>query len=260
MAVSPTLRRELAEAAAAVARAAGYASAGTIETLLDEDGRFFFLEMNTRLQVEHPVTELVTGVDLVQWQIRIARGERLTVDPEQVLHPRGHAIECRVYAEDPDKRFMPCPGRIVHVHAPGGPGVRRDSGVQAGFEVPVFYDSMISKLCSWGEDRTQAIARMRRALTEYDVRGIKTTIPFFHWMLEQPDFIEGRFDTTSLDAILATRTEPFLTLSDEWQERTVIAAALREFLRVGARSPAGASEGQAGSPWKIAARREGLRG
>ncbi|MGE3843159.1 MAG: acetyl/propionyl/methylcrotonyl-CoA carboxylase subunit alpha [Vicinamibacterales bacterium] len=258
IAVTPELRRRLAEAAASVARAAGYASAGTIETLLDEDGRFYFLEMNTRLQVEHPVTELVSGLDLVQWQIRVARGEALTIDPERTLQPNGHAIECRVYAEDPDRRFMPCPGRIVHLQAPAGPGIRRDSGVEAGFDVPVFYDSMISKLCAWGEDRPQAIARMRRALSEYDVRGIRTTIPFFQWMLEQPDFIAGHFDTTSLDRILTDRTDPFLELSRESEERTVVAAAIRELLRASSRSSDHGSTPRA-SGWALAARREALR-
>ncbi len=160
------LRRRMAEAAASVARTVGYTNAGTIEFLVDAEDRFYFLEMNTRLQVEHPVTEMVTGVDLVQWQIRIARGERLTVSPEQALTPRGHAIECRVYAEDPDQRFMPRPGRITSLTVPGGPGIRDDSGVEAGFEVPIYYDSMISKLVAWGGDprggATTHVARPRR--------------------------------------------------------------------------------------------------
>ncbi len=148
--MSLALRQRMAEAAASVARAAGYTNAGTIEFLVDADDAFYFLEMNTRLQVEHPVTEMVTGVDLVQWQIRIARGERLTVTPDEALTPRGHAIECRVYAEDPDQRFMPRPGRITSLTVPGGPGIRDDSGVEVGFEVPIYYDSMISKLVAWG--------------------------------------------------------------------------------------------------------------
>src|SRR5207253_145104 len=136
---SPALRKAMTDAAASVARAVAYTSAGTIEFLLDEDGRFYFLEMNTRLQVEHPITEMVTGVDLVHWQIRIARGERLTLDPDRLIAPTGHAIECRIYAEDPDNGFLPSPGRIVSLRQPSGPGVRDDSGVTAGLDVPIFY-------------------------------------------------------------------------------------------------------------------------
>src|SRR4029453_16469896 len=144
-----------------------------------EKGSFFFLEMNTRLQVEHPVTEMVTSLDLVRWQIRIARGERLDLDPELALTPHGHAIECRIYAEDPDQGFMPSPGVIRSLRPASGPGIRDDGGVDAGYTVPVFYDSMIAKLVAWGASRTDAIARMSRALSEYQVGGIRTTIPFF---------------------------------------------------------------------------------
>ncbi len=154
-AVTPAIRHAITAAAASVARAAGYTNAGTIEFLLDEDGRFYFLEMNTRLQVEHPITEMVTGVDLVRWQIRIARGERLDLDPERLLTPNGHAIECRIYAEDPDNNFLPSPGRIVDLRAPAGPGTRDDSGIAAGLDVPIFYDPLISKLVAWAEDRPQ---------------------------------------------------------------------------------------------------------
>ncbi len=166
LAVSPALRAKMTSAAAAVARAVGYTNAGTIEFLLDEDGHFYFLEMNTRLQVEHPITEMVTGSDLVRWQIRIARGEKIDLDPETLLRPRGHAIECRIYAEDPDNGFLPSPGRILELRTPGGPGIRDDSGVTAGLDVPIFYDPMISKLVAWADDRPLAISRMRRALSE----------------------------------------------------------------------------------------------
>ena len=199
LAITPEVRRRLTGAAAAVARQVGYTNAGTIEFLLDADGSFYFLEMNTRLQVEHPVTEMVTGVDLVEWQIRIARGERLTLDPEALLVPRGHAIECRVYAEDPDNGFLPSPGRIVRLRVPQGPGVRDDSGATEGLEVPIFYDPLVSKLVTWGDDRAHAVARMRRALREYEVVGIRTTIPFFEWVLEDADFLAARFDTTFID-------------------------------------------------------------
>jgi acetyl-CoA carboxylase biotin carboxylase subunit len=258
VAVDPALRARIAAAAAAVARAVGYTNAGTIETLLDEDGTFYFLEMNTRLQVEHPVTELVTGVDLVEWQIRIAAGEPLRIDPDHALHPRGHAVECRIYAEDPDTGFMPSPGRIQTLHAPAGPGIRRDSGVLAGFEVPIFYDSLISKLCAWGEDRPQAIARMRRALSEYDVRGIRTTIPFFQWMLASREFLDGRFDTTTLDAILATRSTPFVGVSDHLQDVAAVAIAIRAFFGASHRPAAGDGR-HPPSAWRTAARRDALR-
>src|SRR5262249_50744670 len=210
LAVAPALGGQMTAAAAAVARTVGYTNAGTIEFLLDEDGRFYFLEMNTRLQVEHPITEMVSGVDLVQWQIRIARGERLDLDPESLLTATGHAIECRIYAEDPDNRFLPSPARIVQLYAPAGPGVRDDRGATAGFDVPIFYDPLISKLVAWSENRSAAIARMRRALAEYRVLGIKTTVPFFIWLLAQPEFIEGRVHTSYLDELLQPRNgRPF---------------------------------------------------
>jgi acetyl-CoA carboxylase biotin carboxylase subunit len=261
--VAPALRRRMAEAAASVARAVGYTNAGTVECLLDESGEFYFLEMNTRLQVEHPVTEMVTGLDLVHWQIRVARGEPLTLDQERLLAPHGHAIECRIYAEDPDSKFMPSPGRIHCLHAPAGPGIRRDSGVEAGFEVPIFYDSMISKLIAWGEDRPQAIARLRRALSEYEVRGIKTTIPFFQWILSQPDFVEGRFDTTYLDRVLDERAgRPFVEQPDRAEELAVIATAVRAFLlaQKGGVNGGGNARPATGTAWRLAARRDGLRG
>jgi acetyl-CoA carboxylase biotin carboxylase subunit len=218
--------------------------------------------MNTRLQVEHPVTEMVTGTDLVQWQINIARGERLTLDPDAMLRPYGHAIECRIYAEDPDRKFMPSPGRILGLFAPAGPGIRRDSGVEAGFEVPIFYDSMISKLVAWGETRDQAIARLRRALSEYEVRGIKTTIPFFQWILATDDFKAGRFDTTYLDQVLAERAgAPFVEAPAEAEELAVLATAIRSYFRArvpeGSRARTGAARPSSG--WAQAARREALR-
>jgi acetyl-CoA carboxylase biotin carboxylase subunit len=227
VAVTRELRHALAAAAATIGRAVGYTSAGTVEFLLDGDGRFFFLEMNTRLQVEHPITEMVTGLDLVQWQIRIARGERLDLEPDALLTPNGHAIECRVYAEDPDNHFLPSPGRIVALRAPAGPGIRDDSGATAGLEVPIFYDPMISKLVAWAEDRPRAIARMRRALGEYVVAGIKTTVPFFTWLLDQPEFAGGRFHTTFLDELLASRHgRPFVEPTPEVEEVAVMAAAV----------------------------------
>ena len=260
--MSESLRCRMAAAAASVARAANYTNAGTIEFLVDADDAFYFLEMNTRLQVEHPVTEMVTGVDLVQWQIRIARGERLTVSPEQALTPRGHAIECRVYAEDPDQRFMPRPGRITSLTVPGGPGIRDDSGVEVGFEVPIYYDSMISKLVAWGGDREEARRRMLRALSEYHVGGIPTTLPFFRWMLEQPAFVRGELDTTMLDTELERRAgEPFVPVTAAHLDAALLGMASAAFLaaRRAAHAPTGSVGGPTRSGWAAAARRDALR-
>jgi acetyl-CoA carboxylase biotin carboxylase subunit len=257
LAVDPQMRRRLADAAVAVAERAGYSSAGTIEFLLDADGAFYFLEMNTRLQVEHPVTEMVTSLDLVQWQIRIAAGERLTIDPQRALTPSGHAIECRIYAEDPDEGFLPSPGLVRGLRAASGPGIRNDGGVSAGYTVPVFYDSMIAKLIAWAESRQDAITRMARALTEYEVLGVKTTIPFFIWLMGEPDFAAGRFDTTYLDRLLAVRRgESFSALSAADEARLAIAAAVDAWLRTSAVIPRGNADAGA---WKRAARQEALR-
>ena len=264
LAVTPEIRWAMTSAAAAVARSVGYTNAGTIEFLLDEDGRFYFLEMNTRIQVEHPITEMVTGVDLVRWQIRIARGERLDLDPDPLLTPVGHAGECRVYAEDPDHHFLPSPGRILHLRVPAGPGIRDDSGVTSGLDVPIFYDPMISKLVAWAEDRPAAIARMRRALHEYVVAGIRTTVPFFTWLFTQPDFLAGRFHTTYLDEILESRNgRPFVEPDAATEEVAAMAAALQAALSPAAL--ASLSSGNAGTAapsgrhWKSRARDEGLR-
>jgi acetyl-CoA carboxylase biotin carboxylase subunit len=263
LAVSPALRAAMTAAAASVAKAVGYTNAGTIEFLLDEDGRFYFLEMNTRLQVEHPITEMVTGIDLVRWQIRIARGERLDLDPERLLRPHGHAIECRIYAEDPDNNFLPSPGRIQQLRVPAGPGIRDDSGATAGLDVPIFYDPMISKLVAWAEDRPLAIARMQRALGEYLVTGIKTTVPFFSWLFAQPDFQAGRFHTTYLDEVLKARNgRPFVEPSPALEEIAAIAAALEAVMSpsaLAADPPAAHAERLSARRWRAQARAEGLR-
>jgi acetyl-CoA carboxylase biotin carboxylase subunit len=263
LAVSPSLRAAMTSAAARVAKAVGYTNAGTIEFLLDEDNRFYFLEMNTRLQVEHPITEMVTGLDLVRWQIRIARGERLDVDPGRLLQPHGHAIECRIYAEDPDNNFLPSPGRIQQLRVPAGPGIRDDSGATAGLDVPIFYDPMISKLVAWAEDRPLAVARMQRALGEYLVTGIKTTVPFFSWLLAQPDFGAGRFHTTYLDELLKERNgRPFVEPTPAAQELAAIAAALQAAMSpstIGAAPTAASSDGHSPQRWRAQARVEGLR-
>ncbi|HEX6164528.1 MAG TPA: acetyl-CoA carboxylase biotin carboxylase subunit [Vicinamibacterales bacterium] len=256
LAVSPELRRRMTSAAAAVARTVGYTNAGTIEFLVDEAGAFYFLEMNTRLQVEHPITEMVTGVDLVQWQIRIARGERLDLDPEALLIPRAHAIECRIYAEDPENGFLPSPGLIQGLRAPQGPGVRDDSGAYEGGEVPIFYDPMISKLITWGDTRDHAIQRMRRALAEYQVRGIRTTIPFFQWLLEDADFKAARFDTGFIDRKMGEKQRgPLQAIDAAHADLAAIAAAVHLFTKPvtnGAAAPAA-------SRWRDAGRTEALR-
>ena len=261
VAVSAMLRSEMTSAAAAIARSVGYTNAGTVEFLLGEDGRFHFLEMNTRLQVEHPITEWVTGLDLVQWQLRIARGERLDVNPQRLLEPSGHAIECRIYAEDPDDRFMPSPGRILKLRQPSGPGVRDDSGATAGLSVPIEYDPLISKLTAWASDRPAAITRMRRALSEYLVVGIRTTVPFFEWLLAQPDFVEARVHTTYLDELLAARNgQSFVRLDPNLEEIAAVAAALDAVLsREGATAPALTDHDVVPRQWKQQARVEGLR-
>ncbi len=268
LAVTPELRDAITTAAAKVARSVGYTNAGTIEFLLDENGAFYFLEMNTRLQVEHPVTEMVTGVDLVRWQMRIAAGERLTLDAQRLLQPHGHAVECRIYAEDPDNGFLPSPGRIQHLRVPAGPGIRDDSGATAGLDVPIFYDPLISKLIAWAEDRPMAIARMQRALGEYVVTGIKTTVPFFTWLFAQPEFLSGAFHTTYLDEILASRNgRPFVEPDESAEELALVAGALQAALSSAtrpapdARPASAAADGgyAAAAGWKMRGRNEGLR-
>jgi acetyl-CoA carboxylase biotin carboxylase subunit len=278
--VGPALRERLANAATAVARAASYTNAGTVEFLLDEDGKFYFLEVNARLQVEHPVTEMVAGVDLVHWQIRVARGEQLTLSSRETLKPLGHAIECRVYAENPDAGFMPSPGRIVALRPPAGPGVRDDGWVEEGTEIPIFYDSLLSKVVAWGDDRPQAIARMRRALAEYDIRGVRTTLPFSRWLLGRPEFAGAHFHTRFLDDLLQQRRgEPFDEVDPSLDEVAAIAACLVEattpaLARVATGTGAGIdgkappdedpvlrTDGQKMERgWKALARRESLRG
>jgi len=260
LAISESTRRELMSAAAAVAKSVGYTNAGTLEFLFDETGRFYFLEMNTRLQVEHPITEMVTGVDLVRWQIRVARGERLVVDPARALTPVGHAIECRVYAEDPDRNFLPSPGTILDLRVPAGPGIRDESGAVPGWEVPIFYDPMISKLVAWAEDRPRALARMRRALGEYVVTGIKTTVPFFTWLLAQPEFAAAKFHTAYLDEALAARGgRPFAEPSPEAIDLGAIAAAIHAATSGAAAAADGNGQARTDSRWKAEARLEGVR-
>jgi acetyl-CoA carboxylase biotin carboxylase subunit len=192
---SAKMRAEMGACAVMVAKAVDYVGAGTIEFLVsDLDKSFYFLEMNTRLQVEHPVTELVTGIDLVREQIRVAWGDKLSFTQEDITLT-GHAIECRIYAEDPENNFLPSPGKITRLRLPQGPGVRDDGGVYEGAEVSIYYDPMISKFAVFGKDREQAVERMRRALREYEIGGIKTTLNFFREVMEDPEFIAGNLDT-----------------------------------------------------------------
>jgi acetyl-CoA carboxylase biotin carboxylase subunit len=199
--VDDEMRRRMGEIAVRAAKVAHYTNAGTVEFLVDQSRNFYFLEMNTRLQVEHPVTELVTGLDLVQMQIGIAAGEQLTIR-QQDVQIRGHAIECRIYAEDPDNNYFPSPGRITRLISPAGPGIRRDGGIYEGWTVPIEYDPLLSKLSAYGPTRTDAINRMRRALVEVFIGGIKTNISLFRRILLHPEFQAGNFDTGFLDRLL----------------------------------------------------------
>jgi len=231
--VTPELRRRMGEAACRVAAAVGYASAGTVEFLVDRTGNFFFLEMNTRLQVEHPVTELVTGRDLVRDQLRIAAGDKLGFTQDDVALD-GWAIECRVNAEDPFASFIPSPGRISSLRVPGGPWVRDDTGVYAGYTISRFYDTLMAKLIVWGPDREAAIARMAQALSEYKVVGVQTTIPILQRIVAHPDFVAGRLSTGFMERLLAVdRPEG----AGRRRKVALIAAALTAYDRAGRTAP-----------------------
>ncbi len=249
-AVDEDLRRHMGETAVQIGKLAGYWNAGTVEFLLDEKGNFYFLEMNTRLQVEHPVTELVTGIDLVREQLRIAAGEKLAWRQEDV-QMRGVAIECRIYAEDPANNFFPSPGLIARLQAPAGPGIRHDSGIYEGWQVPLEYDPLLAKLAVWAEDRAQARARLRRALTEYEIAGVHTNIPFFHRVLEHPDFVAGRLDTGFIDRVLAAGLMEEEPPSPEEEERAALLGALLHWERNGDAEPASAVSS---NEWKQAGR------
>ncbi|MFZ0963456.1 MAG: acetyl-CoA carboxylase biotin carboxylase subunit [Terriglobia bacterium] len=249
-AVDDALRRRMGDTAVRIGKLAGYSNAGTVEFLLDAQGNFYFLEMNTRLQVEHPVTELVAGIDLVKEQVRIAAGESLPWRQDDV-RMRGAAIECRIYAEDPANGFLPSPGLITRLQVPAGPGIRRDSGVYEGWQVPLEYDPLLSKLAVWGTDRAEAIARLRRALGEYEIQGIQTNVPFFRRVLEHPDFVAGRLDTGFIDRVLAAglmEQEP----PSEDEERVALLAALLHVERNRGSAPVPSNERDG---WKQAGRR-----
>jgi acetyl-CoA carboxylase, biotin carboxylase subunit len=260
--VDADMRRRMGKVAVRVAQAAGYTNAGTVEFLVDQQKNFYFLEMNTRLQVEHPVTELITGLDLVHLQIRIAAGERLPFTQNDV-QIRGHAIECRVYAEDPDNNYFPSPGKITLLLQPSGPGIRRDSGMYEGWTVPMDYDPLLAKLIGYGTDRDQVISRLTRALNEYFVGGIKTNLSLFRRILRHPDFLVAKMDTGFLDRMLKQkddlRSEDSLKHANE-AEVAAIAAGVFATLGVttNERVTAG-SDSTAASNWKNAARSEAIQ-
>jgi acetyl-CoA carboxylase, biotin carboxylase subunit len=255
-AVTPGKRRQMGELAVRAAQAVGYTNAGTIEFLADDEGNFYFLEMNTRLQVEHPVTELVTGLDLVELQIRIASGERLPFQQDNI-EIRGHAIECRVYAEDPENNYFPSPGKITTLMEPAGPGVRLDSGIYAGWNVPMEYDPLLAKLIAYGRTREQAMARLRRALQEYAIGGIKTNLPLFRVILENDEFLAGKANTGFLTRLLDCASK----ISEGAEETVAFFAGGIFALMAESDSTPGTADanGSALSEWKKTARSEAVQ-
>jgi acetyl-CoA carboxylase biotin carboxylase subunit len=255
VAVTPDLRRRMGETAVAAARAAGYVNAGTCEFLLARDGSFYFLEMNTRLQVEHPVTEYVTGIDLVQWQIRIAAGERL--DVPDVVEPAGWAIECRITSESSAHGFLPSTGRVSFMHLPAGPGVRWDGGIEPGSTIGLHYDSLLGKLIVWARTRPQAIERMRRALHELRIVGVETSREFHLRVMEHEDYRRGDISIQWLEQNL-----PALVASpvpEAALKTAAIAAALIADRDRGAARPAESRVTRHDDPWRTAGRRDALR-
>jgi acetyl-CoA carboxylase biotin carboxylase subunit len=265
VAVTPDIRKRMGETAVRAARAAGYVNAGTCEFLLADGGEFYFLEMNTRLQVEHPVTELVTGIDIVQWQLRIAAGEKLPFRQEDIS-PHGWAIECRITSEDASNNFLPSTGRIHYLHLPSGPGVRWDGGVESGSDVGLYYDPMLAKLIVWGADRPQAITRMRRALVDLIILGVETSRDFHVRMMDDDEFQRGAIDIQWLERKLASILER-APGAESVRVAAIAAAMLAE--RDKAERTTSTDSGTAASPsgrrdaaldsWKQAARAEALR-
>jgi len=226
--MTPELRDKMGTAAVNIAKASGYVGAGTVEFLVDEDMSFYFLEVNTRLQVEHPVTEMVTGTDLVKEQIYIAENEKLRLRQEDVSL-NGHAIECRIYAENPEEGFMPSTGLLKNYRMPSGPGVRVDSGVVIFNEIPIYYDPMIAKMVVWGQDRNEAIGRTKRALEEYRISGVKTTIGFHRVVMDNKKFIAGDISTKFLQEEYPDNN--YTLLDDNMKEKAAIAAALQTYVK-----------------------------
>ena len=261
--VDPELRRRMGEAAVRAAAAVSYVGAGTVEFLLEPGGEFYFLEMNTRIQVEHPVTELVTGIDIVAAQLDIAAGEPLPEALENGVEPRGHAVEVRLYAEDPFRNFAPSPGRIDLLQLPEGPGVRNDCGVVEGAEVTIHYDPMLAKLIVWGRDRSDALARLARALAETRVEGIRTNLPLFEQLLKDEDFMAGNMDISMLDRKLENGDLRPAAPDDDTLETDlpVLAVVLAHLQRTDANGTTAADGGSAPrSNWQLAARRDARRG
>ncbi len=254
-ALDDELRARMAEAALAAARAANYTNAGTIEFLLDADRNFYFLEVNARLQVEHPVTELVTGVDLVKEQLYVASGEPLRFAQEDVT-ARGAAIECRISAEDPNNNFYPATGTISRLRVPEGPGIRFDGGIAQGYEVPIYYDPLIAKLVVWAEDRHLAVERMHRALNEFVLDGVATTIPFHRWVMDSEAFRRGEFDTSFVEKYF----RPEATHVERLEKTAAVLCTLLTHFREGAPASGAPSRDGAGAAdaWRLAARREGV--
>ena len=258
------LREEMGRAAVAAAKAVAYEGAGTCEFLVDAHDRFFFLEMNTRVQVEHAITELITNVDIVKTGIQVAAGFDIGISQNEV-GINGWAIECRIYAEDPEQKFRPSPGEILVYRPPGGPGVRNDSGVYSGAEVSWHYDPLISKLITWGRDRSEAIGRMRRALREFVIKGIKTSIPFHRAVMENPQFLSGRYDTSFIDTHTMPSGATSVGVDEEDLRAGVMLAAIAALKRdqaLAKRASQGGKGGAdgSGSRWKQAGRVRQLRG
>jgi len=245
--MTPELRAKMGKSAVDAAKAVNYTGAGTIEFLVDNNLNYYFLEMNTRLQVEHPITERVTGVDLVKQQIKIAEGEVLDIKQEQ-LFQRGHSIECRIYAEDPDNNFMPSPGKIYKISEPLGLGVRTDGYVYEGYEIPIYYDPMISKLIVWGKNREESINRMRRALYEYKITGIKTSIKYLERIMNNPNFIAGNYDTHFIE----NNQEQLMENStcEECSDMIVIAAFIDYLQKISSKQESGKDFALPQSRWK----------
>ena len=257
--VDRDLRQRMGEAAKKAARAANYNNAGTVEFLVDASRNFYFLEVNARLQVEHPVTELVTGIDIVKEQIHIADGGKLRFGQAEIPL-RGAAIECRISAEDPENNFMPSTGRVQGLAFPGGPGVRVESGIFEGFEIPIYYDPMIAKVLTWGKDRNEAIGRMKRALDEFWIKGVKTTTPFHRRILEDAEFLAGQYDTHFVARFL--EREATRAAADDRRSRgeeiAVLAAAVA-YLKLEKKIAFQVEESTAESKWRVSGRWQGMR-